>query len=310
MRSRRHAITSRSSPRLIFGAADTPRQRAKKAKDALLGGVSDWSQLGVGDFLVHQRHGVGKYLGLKKIAVGTVSLLDTVAVGIIKRPPQHEIDALQLEYDGGTLYLPVYRLGEVQRYVGAEGHSPRIDKLGGMTWEATQSKVSRTVRALAEELLQVYAQRAALPGHAFPPPDDQISRARGDVPVRRDAGSSDAIDAVHADMEAGARDGSPGLRRRRLRQDRGRDARDLPLRHGGKQACILAPTTVLVEQHFRTMSERFKGFAVKVGKLSRFQTKAQQVETVKQLAAGQSMSSSAPTACCRPTSGSRISACS
>ena len=272
---------------LIFGArTHHAGNRKKKAKDALLGGVSDWSQLGVGDYLVHQKHGVGKYLGLKKIAVGTVSLLDTVAVGIIKRPPQHEIDALQLEYDGGTLYLPVYRLGEVQRYVGAEGHAPRIDKLGGITWEATQSKVSRTVRALAEELLQIYAQRAALPGHAFPPPDDQYRELEATFPFDETPDQDDAIKAVNADMEAGrAMD-------RLVCGDVGYGKTEVAMRAvfkcitGGKQACILAPTTVLVEQHFRTMSERFKGFAVTVGKLSRFQSKAQQIETVKQLAAG------------------------
>jgi transcription-repair coupling factor (superfamily II helicase) len=273
---------------LIFGArTHHAGNRKKKAKDALLGGVSDWSQLAVGDFLVHQRHGVGKYLGLKKIAVGTVSLLDTVAVGIIKRPPQHEIDALQLEYDGGTLYLPVYRLGEVQRYVGAEGHAPRIDKLGGITWEATQTKVSRTVRALAEELLQVYAQRAALPGHAFPPPDDQYRELEATFPFDETPDQDDAITAVNADMEAGR------VMDRLVCGDVGYGKTEVAMRAifkcvtGGKQACILAPTTVLVEQHFRTMEQRFKGFAVTVGKLSRFQSKAQQVETVKQLAAGQ-----------------------
>ncbi|MEO6775375.1 MAG: transcription-repair coupling factor [Kofleriaceae bacterium] len=273
---------------LVFGArTHHAGNRRKKAKDALLGGVSDWSQLAIGDYLVHQRHGVGRYQGLKKIAVGAVSLLDTVAVGGVRLPPQHEIDALQLEYDGGTLYLPVYRLGEVQRYVGAEGHAPRIDKLGGITWEATQTKVSRTVRALAEELLQVYAQRAALPGHAFPPPDDQYRELCATFPFDETPDQDDAITAVNADMEAGrAMD-------RLVCGDVGYGKTEVAMRAifkcitGGKQACILAPTTVLVEQHFRTMTERFTGFAVTVGKLSRFQSKAQQIETVKQLAAGQ-----------------------
>ena len=109
-------------------------------------------QLAPGDFLVHQLHGVGRYRGLAKLPLGGTA-----------------IDFLQLEYDGGTLYLPVFRLGEVQRYVGAEGHGPRLDKLGGVTWDKAKGKVSRQVAALAEELLQVYAQRAALPGHRFPP---------------------------------------------------------------------------------------------------------------------------------------------
>ncbi|MFT3698251.1 MAG: transcription-repair coupling factor [Kofleriaceae bacterium] len=272
---------------LIFGQRTHHAQnRRKKAKDALLGGVSDWSQLGVGDYLVHQKHGVGKYLGLKKIAVGTISLLETVAIGGTARPPQHEIDALQLEYDGGTLYLPVYRLGEVQRYVGAEGHAPKIDKLGGITWEATQTKVSRTVRALAEELLQVYAQRAALPGFSFPPPDDQYRELEATFPFDETPDQEDAINAIMADMEAGK------SMDRLVCGDVGYGKTEVALRAifkcitGGKQAAVLAPTTVLVEQHFRTMQARFKGFAVKIGKLSRFQTKAQQIETVKELAAG------------------------
>src|SRR4029077_6554142 len=101
------------------------------------------------DHLVHQRHGVGRYQGLERLP----------------RVGATEVDSLKLEYDGGTLYLPVFRLGEVQRYVGAEGHAPKLDKLGGVTWLATQSKVARHVRVLAEESLQIYAQRAALPGH-------------------------------------------------------------------------------------------------------------------------------------------------
>jgi len=145
---------------LVFGQrTHHAGSHKKRARDALLGGVSDWSQLAPGDFLVHQRHGVGRYQGLKKIAVGSVSILETTAIGVAA-PKSIEIDSLQLEYDGGTLYLPIYRLGEVQRYVGAEGQAPRIDKLGGVTWEATQTKVSRNIRALAEELLAQMASEA------------------------------------------------------------------------------------------------------------------------------------------------------
>jgi transcription-repair coupling factor (superfamily II helicase) len=242
----------------------------KRAKDALLGGVADWSQLAAGDYLVHQRHGVGRYHGLEKLAV----------VGA------QQVDCLKLEYDGGTLYLPVYRLGEVQRYVGAEGHAPRLDKLGGVTWEATRSKVARHVRALAEELLQLYAQRAALPGHRFPPADEQLHELEATFPFDETPDQQEAIDAVFADMEA------PRAMDRLVCGDVGYGKTEVALRaifkcvQGGKQACVLAPTTVLVEQHFRTLAERYAGFALTVGKLSRFQTKAEQVEAVKKLADG------------------------
>ncbi len=270
----------------IFGErVHHPSTKKKRAKDALLGGVSDWSQLAAGDYLVHQKHGVGRYHGLKKIAVGTVSILTTTAVGA-PTPKALEIDALHLEYDGGTLYLPVYRLGEVQRYVGAEGHAPRIDKLGGVTWEATTSKVKRHVRVLAEELLQIYAQRASLPGHRFPPADESFRELEATFPFDETPDQQEAIDAVLGDMEAArAMD-------RLVCGDVGYGKTEVAMRavfrcvQGGKQACVLAPTTVLVEQHFRTMTERFKGFGLEIGKLSRFQSKGEQVDTVKRLTEG------------------------
>ncbi|HEX2689623.1 MAG TPA: DEAD/DEAH box helicase, partial [Kofleriaceae bacterium] len=287
-----HGFASPRDGVAIVTAADVFGQRThhaeskrRRAKNALLGSVGDFSQLAAGDYLVHQRHGVGRYHGLKKLAVGATSLLATTAIGAAA-PPLQEIDTLQLEYDGGTLYLPVYRLGEVQRYVGAEGHAPRLDKLGGQTWEVTRSKVARHVRALAEELLQLYAQRAALPGHRFPPADDSFRELEATFPFDETPDQAAAIDAVLADMEA------PRAMDRLVCGDVGYGKTEVALRaifravQGGKQAAILAPTTVLVEQHFRTMTERFAGFPLTLGKLSRFQSKAEQVEAVKKLAEG------------------------
>jgi transcription-repair coupling factor (superfamily II helicase) len=287
-----HGFASPRDGVAIVTAADVFGQRThhapgkrRRARDALLGSVGDFSQLAAGDYLVHQRHGVGRYLGLKKLAVGMTSLLATTAVGAAA-PGLQEIDTLQLEYDGGTLYLPVYRLGEVQRYVGAEGHAPRLDKLGGQTWEITRSKVARHVRALAEELLQLYAQRAALPGHCFPPADDSFRELEATFPFDETPDQAAAIDAVLGDMEA------PRAMDRLVCGDVGYGKTEVALRaifravQGGKQACILAPTTVLVEQHFRTMAERFAGFPINLGKLSRFQSKAEQIESIKKLAEG------------------------
>ncbi len=254
----------------VFGVRTHHGKASKRAKDALLGGVSDFSQLVPGDFLVHQRHGVGKYHGLERLAV----------VGAT------DVETLKLEYDGGTLYLPVYRLGEVQRYVGAEGHGPRLDRLGGQTWEATTSKVKRHIRALAEELLQLYAQRSSLPGHSFPPADESFHELEATFPFDETPDQAAAIDAVLSDMEA------PRAMDRLVCGDVGYGKTEVALRaifravQGGKQACILAPTTVLVEQHFRTMSERFAGFPLNLGKLSRFQSKGEQIDTVKKLADG------------------------
>ncbi|MCW5802379.1 MAG: transcription-repair coupling factor [Deltaproteobacteria bacterium] len=267
----------------IFGArVHHGKSQRKRAKDALLGGVSDFSQLSPGDYLVHQRHGVGRYLGLRRIEIvrrEVTPMLESVNVST-------EIDSLQLEFDGGTLYLPVYRLGEVQRYVGAEGHAPKLDKLGGVTWEATRSKVARHVQALAEELLQLYAQRASLPGHRFPPADDSFRELEATFPFDETPDQAAAIEAVLGDMEA------PRAMDRLVCGDVGYGKTEVALRavfravQGGKQACILAPTTVLVEQHFRTMTERYGGFPLALGKLSRFQSKGEQLDTVRRMAEG------------------------
>ena len=289
-----HGFASPKDGVAVVTAADIFGQRThhvraqqKRAKDALLGGVSDFSQLEAGDYLVHQRHGVGRYCGLERLAVSGGPNDQRLA-----RPSDrasetpYKIETLKLEYDGGTLYLPVYRLGEVQRYVGAEGHAPKLDKLGGVTWLATRSKVARHIQALAEELLQLYAQRAALPGHRFPPADDSFRELEATFPFDETPDQAAAIEAVLADMEA------PRAMDRLVCGDVGYGKTEVALRAifravtGGKQACILAPTTVLVEQHFRTMTERFNGFPVNLGKLSRFQSKHEQIETVKQLAEG------------------------
>ncbi len=267
----------------IFGAkkaAPRARSAARKAKDALLGGVSDFSQLAVGDYLVHQLHGVGRYRGLVKLAVTTAD--DAGA----RTTTASAIDFLHLEYDSGVLYLPVYRLGEVQRYVGAEGHAPRLDKLGGLSWDKAKRKVAVQAAQLAEELLQTYAQRAALPGHRFPAADDLYREFESAFPFEETPDQQAAIDAVLGDMESGkAMD-------RLVCGDVGYGKTEVALRAvfraamAGKQAVILAPTTILVEQHARTMTERFAAWPVRVGKLSRFQSKQEQLATVRAIADG------------------------
>jgi transcription-repair coupling factor (superfamily II helicase) len=270
----------------IFGGkkpAPRTRSAAKKARDALLGGVSDFSQLTTGDFLVHQLHGVGRYRGLVKLAVGSDGRGSDGRVIPLAAPG---IDFLHLEYDGGVLYLPIYRLGEVQRYVGAEGHAPRLDKLGGATWDKAKRKVSAQAHALAEELLQTYAQRAALPGHRFPAADDFYREFEAAFPFEETPDQEAAIAAVLADMESGK------SMDRLVCGDVGYGKTEVALRAvfraamGGKQAVVLAPTTILVEQHARTMAERFAAWPVRIGKLSRFQSKAEQLATVRGVAEG------------------------
>lgn len=258
----------------VFGEQRRSSQRqkraAQRAREALKGGVSDFSQLRDDDFLVHTVHGVGQYRGLKKLPIQGVPT-----------------DFLLLEYNGGNLYLPVVRIGEVQRYVGAEGLSPRLDKLGGQSFSKTKKSVSQKVHALAEELLQLYAQRAALPGHAFPKPDSMFHEFEATFEFEETPDQQKAIDEIEADM------GEPRPMDRLVCGDVGYGKTEVALRavlrsvFGGKQVAFLAPTTVLVEQHYQTMLKRFAGWPIRIARLSRFQNKRQQTETIKELATGQ-----------------------
>jgi len=251
----------------IFGARSHIRKPTKASGPTTLrGGIADFSQLQVGDYVVHRVNGVGKYLGLTKLPLrGT------------------PIDFLHLQYEGGVLYLPVYRLSEVSRYVGADGAKPRLDKMGGQTWDKTKRKVSAEIKKLAEDLLQLYAQRQALPGHAFPPPDDAFHEFEATFPFEETPDQQRAIDEVAADME------KPRPMDRLVCGDVGYGKTEVALRAalkavlGGKQVAVLAPTTVLVEQHGNTFTERFKGWPVRVAALSRFQPRPEQIEIVKKL---------------------------
>jgi transcription-repair coupling factor (superfamily II helicase) len=259
----------------VFGPRrrSTVQQRAaaRRARKALAGGLGDFSQIEPGSFLVHVLHGIGLYKGLAKLPVTSTG---------------PAIDFLQLEYQGGQLYVPVYRLSEISRYVGAEGHAPRLDKLGGVTWEKTRRKVSLQVKALAEDLLKLYAQRAALPGHAFPAGDHMFHEFEATFAFEETPDQQRAIDDVLADME------SERPMDRLVCGDVGYGKTEVALRAcfkavaGGKQAALLAPTTVLVEQHYRTLIERFAGWPVTVARLSRFQPRAEQLATIKGLAEG------------------------
>ena len=271
----------------IFGArrasSTHQRQAARRARDALMGGVADFSQLQPGDHVVHRLHGIGQYLGLAKLPLGAP------LAGPAGRPPElppTPIDFLHLAYDGGQLYLPVYRLDEVQRYVGADGQKPRLDKLGGVTWEKSRRKAAREVRALAEELLQLYAQRAALPGRPFPTADAMFREFEATFAFDETPDQQTAIDDVLSDME------KEQPMDRLVCGDVGYGKTEVALRAilkaalGGAQAAMLAPTTVLVEQHHQTMTQRYAGWPVKVGKLSRFQSTAERTAVLRGLADG------------------------
>jgi transcription-repair coupling factor (superfamily II helicase) len=231
--------------------------------------IGDLAEIAEGDFIVHDEHGIGRYRGLKKLTVRGV--------------PQ---DFLQLEYDGGQIYLPVYRIGLVHRYTGGETDAVRLDKLGAKTWQEKRRRVSAEARKVAEELMQLYAQRAALAGHAFPGPDAVFRAFEETFPFEETPDQEKAIETVLGDMQHGV------PMDRLICGDVGYGKTEVALRAtllavlGGKQVAVLAPTTVLAEQHFVTFSDRFSDFPVRVAVLSRFRSKAEQQATVAALAMG------------------------
>ena len=243
----------------IFGQRThhAPRERRSARRTRCSAASADFSQLAPGDYLVHQSHGVGRYHGLKKLAVGTVSIL---ADDRGRRADARSCTRSTRSSSSTTAARCTCRCTGSAR--SSATSAPRATRRSSTssaasTWEATRSKVARHVRALAEELLQLYAQRASLPGHRFPPADDSFRELEATFPFDETPDQAAAIDAVLADMEA------PRAMDRLVCGDVGYGKTEVALRaifravQGGKQACVLAPTTVLVEQHFRTMTERF-----------------------------------------------------
>jgi len=248
----------------IFG-----KHHAREPRTVKTASLGDLGDIAEGDAVVHEDHGIGRYRGLKKLEVRGVAQ-----------------DFLHLEYDGGLVYVPVYRIGLLHRYAGVESQAIKLDKLGGKTWAEKRRRVSAEARKIAEELLQLYAQRAALAGHAFPPPDAVYRELEETFPFDETPDQEKAINAVLDDMLAGR------PMDRLVCGDVGYGKTEVALRAtllavmGGKQVAVLAPTTVLAEQHFATFSERYTDLPVRLAALSRFRARADQLKTVADLAAG------------------------
>jgi transcription-repair coupling factor (superfamily II helicase) len=244
------------------------RRTHERRRSAARTFLSDFRDLKVGDLVVHVDHGIGVFVGLKRIDVGTT--------------PQ---EFMELRYAGeDKLFVPVERLDLVQKYSGAS--RPSLDRLGGTTWEKAKTRVKKAMRDMAEELLKLYAARKAVPGHAFSPDSHWQQEFEDAFEWDLTPDQRTAIDDIKRDMESPTPDGPPALRRRRLRQDGGGDARGLQGRHGRQAGRVLAPTTVLAFQHLKTLKDRFAAFPVRIDMVSRFRTKAEQKQTLEDLAAG------------------------
>ncbi len=249
----------------LFGARTHYRERKKSRVSNLLQSIDDLSE---GDLVVHMDHGVGRFLGMKKITV-----------------EDFEGDFLHLEYAGGAkLYLPVDSIGKIRKYHAAGDSRAGLARLGGKAWEKTKAKVRGKVKELAGDLIKIYAQREACEGFSFSP-DSEFHREFADAfPFEETPDQSTSINDIAADME------SSRPMDRLLCGDVGYGKTEVAMRAAFKavfdnrQVAILAPTTILAEQHYENFTSRFSAFSVNIDYLSRFKNRLEQKETLKRLA--------------------------
>jgi transcription-repair coupling factor (superfamily II helicase) len=232
--------------------------------------IKNYSELRVGDYVVHVNHGIGKYLGIETLVINGV----------------HK-DYLHIRYQGSDkLYVPVEQIDLVQKYVASEGKEPKIYKLGGTDWKRVKKKVESSVQNIADDLIKLYAEREASKGHAFSPDGDMQREFEAAFPYQETEDQIRSINEIKKDME------KERPMDRLLCGDVGYGKTEVAIRAAfkaiadGKQVAFLVPTTILAQQHYETMRERFQDYPIKIGLLSRFRTRKEQQETLKGLKAG------------------------
>ena len=230
--------------------------------------LSNLRDLKVGNHVVHVDHGIGVFVGLKQMALGDAA---------------HEL--MQIRYAGGDkLFVPVDQLDLVQKYTGSQ--NPALDRLGGTSWERAKTRVRKAMRDMAQELLQLYAARRAVTGHCFAADTHWQEEFEAAFEYELTPDQATAVADVKRDMEA------PAPMDRLLCGDVGYGKTEVALRAAfkaamdGKQVALLAPTTVLVFQHYKTICDRFAAFPIRIEMVSRFRSRAEQTAILKDLAAG------------------------
>ncbi len=251
----------------IFARYRRRRRRLKKS-----GGLSlaELSALKLGDFVVHEDHGVGVYRGMQRLTLNG-----------------QETDCLELAYaERDRLFVPVQQLALVSRYAAGEGARPTLHRLGSGAWQKTKARAQRAIQDMAEGLIRAYAARQALKGHAFPPDAVWQRELEASFPFEETPDQLRAIAEVKQDME------SDRPMDRLICGDVGYGKTEVAIRaafkavQDGRQVAVLVPTTILAQQHLLVFRERLADFPVKVEVLSRFRTAKQQKEVVAALARG------------------------
>mgnify|MGYP001773886221 FL=1 len=252
----------------MFGVEKKKRKRKKTTYEGTK--IQSFSDLSVGDYVVHEDHGLGIYRGIEKIEQD----------GVIK-------DYLKVEYgDGGNLYLPATRLDGIQKYAGSEAKKPKLNRLGGDQWNKTKTRVKGAVKEIARDLVQLYAARQDTQGFPYGPDTVWQKEFEEMFPYEETEDQLDAIDATKGDME------SRKIMDRLICGDVGYGKTEIALRaafkavQDEKQVVYLVPTTILAQQHYNTFVQRMKDFPVRVDLMSRFRTPGQVKKTLEDLKRG------------------------
>jgi transcription-repair coupling factor (superfamily II helicase) len=242
----------------------------KRARSAARLFISDFRDLKPGDCVVHIDHGIGRFQGLKSIDL-----------------PEGTKEFVLLTYqDDAKLYVPVERLDLIQKYSSVDGAHPTLDRLGGTSWERTKTRIKKSMRDMAGELLRLYAERQMVPGYSFAADTAWQGEFDDAFEFELTRDQADAIEAVKSDLE------SPRPMDRLLCGDVGYGKTEIAMRAAfkvameGKQVAVLAPTTVLAFQHCNTFRQRFTAFPVRIQMLSRFRSPREQKQTLEELEAG------------------------
>jgi transcription-repair coupling factor (superfamily II helicase) len=273
----------------VHGAHAERPAKAKRSQVAAF--LSDFRDLKIGDYVVHIDHGIGQFQGLIQLDTSGPETSAEIYARMIGEQARNDgkgkREFMLLTYaDGAKLYAPVERLDLVQKYSSGEGHSPSLDRLGGIAWQKTKARAKRAMRDMAEELLKLYAERKLVKGYAF----------NGDTPWQQEFESAfpyeltpDQVTAI-ADVKCDMEQLTP--MDRLLCGDVGYGKTEVAMRAAfksvmdGKQVAVLTPTTVLSYQHYQTFRSRFAAFPARIELLSRFRSAKEQKEVVDAVEAG------------------------
>ncbi len=254
------------SDREIFGESKKVTKKRKKNGKP----IESFVDIKVGDYIVHENHGIGIFKGIEKI----------VSDGVTK-------DYIKIGYkDNGNLYVPTNQLDLIQKYIGADGITPKINKLGGLEWSKAKEKTKRSVVLIAKELVELYAKRQKARGHIFAQDNEWQRNFEDSFIYQETTDQLNAIEDVKRDME------SARVMDRLICGDVGYGKTEVAIRaafkavQDGKQVAYLVPTTILAEQHYNNFVERMKDFPIGVELLSRFRTPKQQKESIMRMKSG------------------------